>query len=116
MCGVDGGWSQFPGEPGQTLIFSPWQLPESFSRRAISLSYYNASLKHNPCAEFGWKGRTRLIEGGERVEKIDIKIRIFSLLEQRSDKHAYFGLWVLNTFYRMNEEHLAIITWKTKAI
>lgn len=56
MCGVDGGRSQFPGEPGQTLIFSPWQLPESFSRRAISLSYYNASLKHNPlCLEIGEK-------------------------------------------------------------
>lgn len=51
MCGVDGGWSQFPGEPGQTLIFFPWQLPKSFSRRAISLSYYNASLKHNPCTQ-----------------------------------------------------------------
>lgn len=48
---VGGGCFQAPGEPGQALIFSLWQLPESFSRRAISLSYYNASLKHNPNAE-----------------------------------------------------------------
>lgn len=33
-----------------------------------------------------------MIEGGERGEKIDTKIRILSLLEQRSDKRAYFGL------------------------
>lgn len=60
------GGSKSPGEPGQALIFSLWQLPESFSRRAISFSYYNASLKHNPYVEClgggrgmadGWKGR-----------------------------------------------------------
>lgn len=41
--------SQSPGEPSQALIFFLWQLSESFSRRAISFSHYNASLRHNPC-------------------------------------------------------------------
>lgn len=43
--------SQSPGEPSQALIFFLWQLSESFSRRAISFSHYNASLRHNPCVE-----------------------------------------------------------------
>lgn len=47
-----------PGEPGHALIFSLWQLTESFSRRAISLSYYNASLKHNSFAESLVKKKT----------------------------------------------------------
>lgn len=59
------------GEPGQALIFSLWQLPESFSRRAISFSYYNASLKHNPCAEYlGEEGRTGWVEGGRKSEEV----------------------------------------------
>lgn len=55
-------WRAWPG-----INLLPWQLSESFSRRAISLSYYNASLKHNPNAEhFRQGGRAGWMDGEKR--------------------------------------------------
>lgn len=62
-----------------------------------------------------------MIEGGERGEKIDTRIRILSLLEQRSDKRAYFGLSVKyllsheqGTSDHNYKENKAIEIYKTK--
>lgn len=76
--GVPVPWRAWPG-----INLLPWQLSESFSRRAISLSYYNASLKHNPNAEhFRQGGRAGWMDGWgeERISLSNLRSTIYRII------------------------------------